>query len=154
MAMLATPNSGALLQGQVSGLAALVQPVVNVFPPTQDSSVADLTTDRLYHILKNASVATATLTISGSQSNRFAVASGQIGSWLGLAGINLEMPHDMIVEDRSVNLSESILPNEITHKGSGLYRHLQAYESCMDVRHTNIYDDPGVRDHLLDFLLR
>jgi hypothetical protein len=73
---------------------------------------------------------TPALTICGSRSNQFAVASGQIGSWLKLAGINLEMPHDTIVEDRSVNLSESILPNEIAHKGAGPYPHLRATKAA------------------------
>ena len=154
LAALATPNSGALLQGQVSGIAALTQKMLNIFPPTQVSSVADLTTDRLFQILQYQTVDTSVLSISGSRWNRFATASGQATKWLALGGIQLDMPHDSIVEDRSVNLTFSILANEIVHQGSSLYMHLRAYEGCTDVIHTNIYDDWKVRDYLVDFFLR
>lgn len=151
---LATPNSGALLQGQVSGIAALTQKALNVFPPTKVSSVADLTTDRLFQILQHQAVDTPVLSISGSKLNRFATGSGQVSRFLSLGGIQLDMPHDSIVEDRSVNLEYSILPNEIVHQGSSPYKHLRVYEGCTNVTHTNIYDDLYVDDYLVDFLLR
>jgi len=83
---LATPNSGAVLQGQVCGIAALTQKLLNVFPPTQTSSIADLTTDRLFQLLQNFAVDTPVLSVSGSRWNRFATASGQVASWSGLGG--------------------------------------------------------------------
>ena len=42
---LATPNSGAMLHGQVSGIPSLLKLALNLFPPTNLESVADLTTD-------------------------------------------------------------------------------------------------------------
>jgi hypothetical protein len=143
-----------MLQGQVSFLASLIQAGLNLFPPTRASSIADLTSDRLFQFLKNFSSNCPALTISGSRWNRFSLGSGQLSSFLQTSGLQLEMPHDSVVEDRSVDLASSILPNEITHFGAGPCLHLRAYESCTDVHHTNIYDDPVVRDYLDAFLER
>jgi triacylglycerol esterase/lipase EstA (alpha/beta hydrolase family) len=151
---LATPNSGALLQGQVSNIASLVQQAVNVFAPTRASCVADLTTSRLFELLQHARSDTKTLSISGSRWNRFATASGQVATWTGLGGINLDMPHDYVVEDRSVDLASSILPNEVVHHGSARYLHVRAYTDCTSVTHTGIYDNQFVREAIVEFLRR
>ena len=63
-------------------------------------------------------------------------------------GIQLEMPHDSIVEDRSVDLRSAVLPNEIVHNSQAAYLHLRAYVDCTDVTHTNIYNDNTVRDYI------
>jgi pimeloyl-ACP methyl ester carboxylesterase len=146
---LATPNSGALLQGQVSGIAALVQSAVNAFPPTRTSSVADLTTDRLFRLLQHFAADTRTLSISGSRWNRFAQASGQLTAWARRGGIQLDLPHDSIVEDRSVDLRSAILPSEILHNGGAPYMHLRAYADCTDITHTNIYNVSVVREYIV-----
>jgi pimeloyl-ACP methyl ester carboxylesterase len=151
---LATPNSGAALQGQVTGIAALLQVGINAFPPTRSGSVADLTSDRLFRLLQNFCVDTPTLSISGSKGNRFALGSGQLTAWLTKAGLRLEMPHDLIVEDRSVDLRNSILPNEIVQQGSTPYLHMRTYLDCTDVTHTNIYDDVTVRETIVDCISR
>jgi pimeloyl-ACP methyl ester carboxylesterase len=146
---LATPNSGALLQGQVSGIAALVQTALNAFPPTRTSSVADLTSDRLFRMLQHFATDSPTLSISGSRWNRFALAAGQLTSLTRRGGIQLDLPHDSIVEDRSVDLRASVLPNEVVHNGTAPYMHLRAYTECTDITHTNIYDDYNVRQYLV-----
>src|SRR5215469_4596476 len=64
---LATPNSGAILHGQLSGIPALLELTLNLFPPSNLESVADLTTDRLFRFLQNFSSTTPTLSISGSK---------------------------------------------------------------------------------------
>lgn len=151
---LATPNSGALLQGQVSNIAALVQWVVGKIAPTRTSSVADLTTSRLFELLQNARSDTKMLSISGSRWNRFATGSGQVAAWSGLKGITLEMPHDYVVEDRSVDLASSILPNEVIHRGSARYLHLRAYTDCTSVTHTGIYNHQFVREAVVEFMKR
>jgi pimeloyl-ACP methyl ester carboxylesterase len=151
---LATPNSGAMLHGQVSGVSALLHAALNIFPSTQTASVADLTTDRLFRLLQHLRSDAKVLSVSGSRWSRFATASGQVSSWLGLGGIQLEMPHDAVVEDRSVDLNESILPNEIVHNGRSPYVHLRVYEDCTSVTHTNIYDRDQVREHIVDMLTR
>ena len=154
MITLATPNSGAMLAGQLSGIPYLFKTALNLFPPTNLQSVADLTSSRLFRFLQNFSVNTRTLSISGSQGNRFARASGQLTAWVGRAGLKMEMPNDLIVEDRSVDLQYSILPNEILHHGKSPYKHARCYLDCVDVAHTNIYDNQNVRDLMVDFLQR
>jgi len=154
MITLATPNSGAMLAGQLSGIPYLLKTALNLFPPTNLQSVADLTSSRLFRFLQNFSVNTRTLSISGSQGNRFARASGQLTAWVGKAGLRMEMPNDLIVEDRSVDLQYSILPNEILHHGKSPYKHARCYLDCVDVAHTNIYDNQNVRNLMVDFLER
>lgn len=151
---LATPNSGAMLHGQVSGIPSLLKLAFNLFPPTNLESVADLTTDRLFRFLQNFSSNTPMLSVSGSKGNRFARASGSISSWLGKRGLRIEMPNDLIVEDRSVDLHYSILPNEVIHTGSARYLHARCYLDCTDVWHSNIYDDPNAREVIADCLTR
>ena len=152
--MLATPNSGAMLHGQISGIPALLKLAAHLFPPTNLESVADLTTDRLFRFLENFSVTGAGLSVSGSKGNRFARASGTIASWLGSKGVRINMPNDLVVEDQSVDLHSSILPNEIIHFGKAKYLHARCYTDCTDVWHSNIYDDWNVRKLLADCLQR
>jgi len=64
------------------------------------------------------------------------------------------MPNDLIVEDRSVDLHQSILPNEAVHYGAAKYLHAHCYVDCTDVWHSNIYDQPKVRELLIDCLER
>src|SRR6266478_1102419 len=124
---LATPNSGAMLEGQVSGIPYLLKTAFHLFPPTNIQSVADLTSSRLFRFLQNFSVGTPTLSISGSKGNRFARGSGQIATWSGKRGLRIEMPNDLIVEDRSVDLNNSILPSEIVQHGKSPYEHVRCY---------------------------
>lgn len=151
---LATPNSGAMLHGQVSGIPSLLKLALNLFPPTNLESVADLTTDRLFRFLQNFCSTTPTLSISGSKGNRFARGSGSISSWFGKIGLRIEMPNDLIVEDRSVDLHYSILPNEAIHIGNAKYLHARGYRDCTDVWHSNIYDDPNAREIITECLKR
>ena len=75
---LATPNSGALLQGQVSSYMAVVQWAVNRAASFRHPSVQDLTTDRLFRLLQHFPTSTPVLSISGSKVNRFTTGAGQI----------------------------------------------------------------------------
>lgn len=147
---LATPNSGAVLHGQVSRMSSWGLAAANTFPPTRISSVADLTTDRLFRLLQVFTTDTRTLSVSGSKYNRFSRAVG----WAVRVGIQLDLPHDGIVEDRSVDLRSAILPNEIVYNSSAPYMHARAYLNCTDVTHTNIYDSPVVRKYILKCIER
>jgi len=147
---LATPNSGAMLGGQVGLLMGVVRRFVNM----THQGIQDLTNPRLFRILQGYKVTTKVLTISGSNFNRFSQVSGTLASWLKHGGIRLDLPHDRVVEDRSVNLQESILPNEILHQGASVCKHLRAYENCTEITHTNIYDDPVVQEYISDFICR
>src|SRR5206468_2518263 len=92
---------------------------------------------------------TRAMSVSGSRWNRFALASGQLTAWMRTGGIQLDLPHDSIVEDRSVDLRSAVLPNEVVQNGRAAYMHVRAYENCTDVTHTNIYDDDIVRAYVL-----
>jgi len=151
---LATPNSGAIMQGQVSSYMTLVHWAVNQVTSLQHPSVQDLTTDRLFRLLQSFGTSTPTLSISGSRMNRFSVGSGHILRATGKLGLNLTLPHDSLVEDVSVDLTKSILPNELTFHGDAPYVHLRAYENCTDVTHTSIHQNRVVADYIADFVTR
>lgn len=151
---LATPNSGAMLQGQVSSYMALVQWATNRVASFRHPSVQDLTTDRLFRLLQHFSTSTPVLSISGSKMNRFTTGAGQIVRSATKLGLNLTMPHDLVVEDISVDLSKSILPNEVTDHGNALYLHLRAYEDCTDVMHSSIHSNQVVAEYIADFASR
>jgi hypothetical protein len=150
MVTLATPNSGAMLWAQINSMASLVKRPFSAHV----TSMNDLTTERLFRLLQYFSVSTPTLSISGSGWNRFGKApAGIVLSLAHLAG-RLHLPNDMIVEDRSVNLEQSILQNEILSAGSSKYLHLRVYRDCIDVVHDNIYDHGKVREIVVDCITR
>jgi hypothetical protein len=151
---LATPNSGAMLQGQVSSYMALVQWAVNRAASFRHPSVQDLTTDRLFRLLQHFPTSTPVLSISGSKVNRFTTGAGQIVRSASKLGLNLTLPHDLVVEDISVDLSKSILPNEVIDHGNAIYLHLRAYENCTDVTHSSIHNNQVVADYIADFASR
>lgn len=70
-----------------------------------------------------------------------------------LAG-RLHLPNDMIVEDRSVDLAQSVLKYEILSAAEAKYLHLRLYRDCVDVVHDNIYDHGKVRDIVVDCITR
>lgn len=148
---LATPNSATLTNGQIASLMKLSSAAAIIGFPNKTPSFVDLTTDRLFRILQHFQVKTPTLSVSGSAHSLFAKKSGALGAVVGLAA-KLAVPNDGLVEDRSVDLKASILPNEICHMGSAKYLHLRAYSDCTDVTHSSIYDDMAVYDALCAFI--
>lgn len=151
---LATPNSGAMLHGQVSGIGALVHGAVQLFAPAGCESIADLTTARIFLLLEHAKSSTPMLSISGSRFNRLSRGSGQFASWGTKLGITMEYPHDGIVEDRSVDLAHSVIANEVIHLGTAPYLHMRAYKTCTLVSHIEIYDNPEAQSSVIDFIQR
>ncbi len=151
---LATPNSGAMLQGQVSSYMSLIQWGINQFASFRHPSVQDLTTDRLFRVLQNFGTASPVLSISGSKFSRFTTGAGQIVRSAGKLGLSLTLPHDLVVEDVSVDLSRSILPNEVMHHGNAVYMHLRAYENCTDVTHSSIHNNLVIAGYIADFASR
>jgi hypothetical protein len=147
---LGTPNSGAMLKAQVSALGDLLGQVAKFKYP----SLKDLNTIRLFRLLQYFSTNTPTLTISGSGWNRFKKAPTPVMFWAPHLAASLNLPNDMIVEDRSVDLVQSILPNEVLSSGSTKYLHVRLYRDCTDVIHTTIYDHGKVRDLLVDCMSR
>jgi triacylglycerol esterase/lipase EstA (alpha/beta hydrolase family) len=151
---LATPNSGAFLQGQVSSYLALAQWGVNLVASLRHPSVPDLTTDRLFRFLQQFSTQTPLLSVSGSRINRFRTGAGLLNQTTSKLGLNLSFPNDWVVEDLSVDLSKSILPNEVIHHGNALYLHLRAYENCTSVTHSSIHQERTIADYIGDFASR
>jgi hypothetical protein len=143
-----------MLQGQVSSYMALVQWAVNRAASFRHPSVQDLTTDRLFRLLQHFPTSTPVLSISGSKVNRFTTGAGQIVRSASKLGLNLTLPHDLVVEDISVDLSKSILPNEVIDHGNAIYLHLRAYENCTDVTHSSIHNNQVVADYIADFASR
>jgi hypothetical protein len=147
MVTLATPNSGAMRKGQLGALALLL----NVLKPAplRSAGIQDLQTDHIFRVLQHCSSNTPCLTMSGSFGNRFGQGATRItyrflGGWLA----TVEEPHDLIVEDESVDLSRSILPHEL----KGPVEHQRAYLNCIDVTHTSIHADPQVHKAVIAFL--
>lgn len=151
---LATPNSGALTYGQMSVAAHLLQPVANLLLPVallwfESEGVADLRTDRIFRILQQCETATPCLTVSGSWGNRFTrgIASGafhRLTQWAA----SMHEPHDMVVEDISVDLAHSILPHEFTVPPI----HRRMYVDCTKVKHTTIHAISAVHNLVTEFI--
>jgi pimeloyl-ACP methyl ester carboxylesterase len=150
---LATPNSATLTYGQLASWMKLSTAATTLGFPNRTASFLDLTTDRLFRVLQNFRVNTPTLSVSGSAHNRFAKKRPALGALVGLAG-KLALPNDGLVEDRSVDLKASILPNEICHMGTSKYLHLREYSDCTDVTHSSIYDEAAVYEALDAFIER
>jgi len=144
---LATPNSGAMTHGQMSVLAHALHLVRPLW--ARSEGVADLNTDRLFRILQHCRTPTPCLTISGSWGNRLIRGSGSITAHHLLQWtMSMREPHDMIVEDISVDLTQSILPHEFTVPPV----HQRLYVDCIDVKHTNIHETAAVHTLVADFI--
>jgi hypothetical protein len=150
---LATPNSATLTYGQLAGWMKMSTVATTLGFPNKTASFVDLTTDRLFRVLQSFRADTPTLSVSGSAHNRFAKKRPALGVLVGVAG-KLALPNDGLVEDRSVDLKDSILPNEICHMGTAKYLHLREYSDCTDVTHSSIYDEVAVYDALGAFIER
>ena len=150
---LATPNSATLTYAQIAGWLKMSTVATTFGFPNKTASFIDLTTDRLFRILQSFRTDTPTLSVSGSAHNRFSKRRPALGVLVGLAG-KLALPNDGLVEDRSVDLRASILPNEICHMGTSKYLHLREYSDCTDVDHSSIYDEVAVYEALVAFMQR
>lgn len=147
---LATPNSGAMLRAQINGMALLAKKIFSMHV----TSMNDLTTVRLFRLLQYFSVSTPILSISGSGWNRYGKAPASVVLKLAHLAGALHLPNDMIVEDRSVDLKQSILQNEVVASSKTKYLHLRLYTDCIDVVHDNIYDHWKVREIVADCMTR
>lgn len=160
VATLATPNSGALTFGQLSIAGRLISGGLSWIGEKtgQAKDLSELTTDRLFRVLQYVHIANVRyLSISGSASNRFSKASwtevvGEL-PLLGRLGINLELPNDLIVEDESVDMRESVLPTEIADLSSQ-YEHVRLFRNCTDVDHAKIHRAPEVWAQLRAWMAR
>lgn len=155
---LATPNSGAMTAGQISSLTnlatvggavaakaftwgaakagmAVLSRGGRAFFNMRYESVTDLTSDRLFRFFQYFHVPTPCLSISGSRGN-YLTGPGVGGAVTKLAGIHMQEPHDLVVENRSVDLNDSVLPHEFE---AGSFRHVRQYRDCADADHFDMY---------------
>lgn len=144
---LATPNSGAMTHSQMALLAYLLQPAAPLW--VKSEGVSDLRTDRIFRILQKCRTPTPCLSVSGSWGNRFlrGVKAGAFHRLLQWTA-NMREPHDMIVEDESVDLARSVLPHEFVVPPE----HHRAYIDCVDVTHTNIHETEAVHALAIQFI--
>ena len=150
VATLGTPNSGAMLKAQLSAMGDLAGKALAV----KFKSLDDLNTARLFRLFQYFSADTPTLSISGSGWNRMTKTKTDPIFWAPQLAARLHLPNDMIVEDRSVDLGQSIFPNEILSAAAPKYLHVRLYSDCTDVTHTTMYDHAKVREVLIDGLSR
>ena len=150
--MLATPNAGAFSFGQLSVLARLGVytggKLAGQLGSRSLNNIEDLTSDRVFRTLQYWEVAGVKyLSISGSSVNRYNVAS--VSTIKNLAfrrfGANIDIPNDTLVEDVSVDLRESVLPNELSDPDSQ-YVHIRRYIDCIDIDHSDIHSTPVVHE--------
>jgi hypothetical protein len=160
---LAAPNSGAMTKAQTASLVNLatlwhgISPgslvgaakslgsVASAYFNARYESTKDLTGIRVFRMFQHFHVGNRCLSISGSKINMLAGAN-LLGKSIKFAGVEVALPNDEIVEDRSVDLNQSVLPHEFDH---GQYTHVRAYEDCTFVDHFNIYDMHVVRESWL-----
>jgi triacylglycerol esterase/lipase EstA (alpha/beta hydrolase family) len=163
---LATPNSGAMTKAQtasllnlgalwhgvtpgaVLGAAKALGGLTSAYYNARYQSTRDLTSIRVFRMFQHFQVRNRCLSISGSSINTLAGGS-LLAKSIKFAGVTLGLPNDEIVEDRSVDLNQSVLPHEFDPQ---LYTHLRGYEDCAFVDHFNIYDMQVVREHVVRFV--
>jgi hypothetical protein len=144
LATLATPNCGAVTHGQTALLAYFFRKAFSTKAP----SLIDLTTDHLFRFLQQYSVDIPNLLISASGISIF---SRRSRAPFKIA-MGLRMPDDGIVEDSSVDLNQSVLPNEVVNSLTARYLHIRAYPDCTDVWHTTIHGNFHVQQFVQDFI--
>ena len=150
VATLGTPNSGAMLKAQLSAMGDLLNKALAV----KFKSLDDLNTARLFRLFQYFSTDTPVLSISGSGWNRLSKAKTDPIFWAPHLAARLHLPNDMIVEDRSVDLRQSIFPNEAVSGQRSRYLHVRLYRDCTDVTHTTMYDHADLRNVLIDAMKR
>jgi pimeloyl-ACP methyl ester carboxylesterase len=150
VATLGTPNSGAMLKAQLNALGKVGGGAL----PIMFESLNDLNTARLFRLFQYFSAATPAMSISGSGWNRMTKTKTDPIFWAPQLAGRLHLPNDMIVEDRSVDLRQSIFPNEILSSAAPKYLHARLYVDCTDVTHTIMYDHGRVREVLIDGMSR
>jgi pimeloyl-ACP methyl ester carboxylesterase len=152
VAMLATPNSGAITYGQLSLQAQLAVGAAKHLASLGGwKNFDELTTDKLFRIFQRIKIADARyLSISGSRINKYRSLSARTLSSIpviGRLGLYLDLPNDLIVEDSSVDISKAPLPSEIADL-TIRYRHVRTYTDCTDVTHIAIHSNSVVEQVL------
>lgn len=156
--MVATPNAGAMTNGQLSlGLrtaTAAARKLTKFFG--YGNNMEDLTTDRLFSVFQKWDVAPSVryLTISGSRVNRYNKASlDDLPGPLKMLGPRLDLPNDGLVEDSSVDLAQSTYLTELANI-EVQHRHVRTYLNCTVADHSSVHQSPIVHRIIADAINR
>ena len=143
---IATPNAGALTLGQMSLAAGLVG---NMLVETASllhgaHNLHDLTTPKLFLEFERWRVSARYLSISACCVNRYGRRWSDLlaKSWFERVAFRLDVPNDLIVEDSSVDLGQSLIRPEVDLSVN--YRHVRAYPKSIELSHWNVKDSETV----------
>ena len=143
---IATPNTGAMTFGQMSLAAELTARGVLEFADLGGfHNVRDLTTPRLFEEFQNWQVDARYLSISGVSVNRYS--RGSVATlaefWpVKRVSVRFDLPNDLVVEDSSTDLRQSLIPPEIDV--AEFYQHVRTYPTSIHLDHFSILESPEV----------
>ncbi|MCY4408166.1 MAG: hypothetical protein OXC15_17495 [Rhodospirillaceae bacterium] len=152
---IATPNAGALTAGQISVAAELLGRTIfkAVHLLDRECELLDLRTPRLFQEFQNWRVAARYLSVSGVCVNRYS--RGLIRDLAELwpvrcVSVRFDIPNDLVVEDSSTDLRQSLIRPEIDLAHS--YRHVRAYPKSISLNHRDVRKSPEVVNVIIDNL--
>ena len=152
---IATPNAGAMTFGQMSVAAELlgrtIMGAADLIAGASD--LRDLTTPRLFQEFEKWRVEARCLSISGVCVNRYS--RGYVRDLTELlpikrVSVRFDVPNDLLVEDSSTNLRESLIRPEVELDED--YKHVRAYPSSISLHHTNVQQSEEVLNVISDNL--
>ena len=138
---IATPNAGALTFGQISVAANLLGRAIKRAASLLVGSrnLQDLTTPRLFQEFENWHVDARYLSISGVCVNRYkrGLVRDLAELWpLKRLSVRFDVPNDLLVEDSSTDLRQSLIRPEIDLINS--YRHVRVYPKSISLDHWGV----------------
>ena len=138
---IATPNAGAITFGQMSVAAELLGRTILEAARLlkRVSDLQDLTTPRLFQEFENWRVDARYLSVSGVCVNRYSRrwARNLAELWpIQRVSVRFDLPNDLVVEDSSTDLRQSLIRPEIDLARS--YRHVRAYPKSISLGHSGV----------------
>ena len=144
---IATPNAGAMTFGQMSVAAELLgrglMGAAKFLHGVHNTE--DLTTQRLFEEFENWHVNARYVSISGVCVNRYK--RGLVRNLAELVpirrvSVRFDVPNDLLVEDSSTDLRQSVIRPEIDLTNS--YRHVRAYPKSISLNHSDVRESQEV----------
>ena len=143
---IATPNAGAMTFGQMSVAAQISGRAIKEAARIGGfHNLEDLTTPVLFQEFENWSVKAKYLSISGVCVNRYDRRwVHNLAELLPIrrVSIRFDIPNDLIVEDSSTDLRQSLIRSEVDLAGS--YRHVRAYPKSILLDHSSVRESDEV----------
>ena len=152
---IATPNAGAMSFGQMSVAAELLGRTIMETTSllTKLRNLEDLTTPRLFQEFEKWHVDARYLSISGVCVNRYS--RGAVRNlaelWpLRRVSVRFDVPNDLLVEDSSTDLRQSLIRPEIDLTDN--YRHFRAYPRSISLNHSGVRESDEVGNLIVENL--